>query len=99
MYPSVTREDSTAEGVIFENKFRKLNSITPSDYATRGFDVTFDVIIRLMQNKSFEETVNATSTQQFKNKFEYYKKDGGGYVNKGVYILYYDTDLSVKVAN
>lgn len=99
MYPSVTREDSTAEGVVFENKFRKINSITPSDYATRGFDVTFDVIMRLMQNKSFEETVNATSTQQFKNKFEYYKKDGGGYANKGVYILYYDTDLSVKVAN
>ncbi|OYX81200.1 MAG: peptidoglycan-binding protein [Flavobacteriales bacterium 32-34-25] len=99
MYPSVSKEDSTVEGAIFENKFRKINSITPSDYAARGFDVTFDTMMRLMQNKSFEETANATATQQFKNKFEYHKKDGVGYANKGVYILYYDTDLTVKVVN
>ncbi|MFA9194649.1 LysM peptidoglycan-binding domain-containing protein [Flavobacterium sp. FBOR7N2.3] len=99
MYPSVSREDSSVEGVVFENKFRKINSISPSDYAIRGFDVTFDAIMRLMQNKSFEETANTISTQQFKNKFEYHKKDGVGNANKGVYILYYDSDLTVKVAN
>ena len=99
MYPSVTKDDNSAESIAFENKFKKQNSIAPSDYATRGFDVTFDTMMRLMQNKSFEETVNASATQQFKNKFEYYKKDGLGYTNKGVYILYYDTDLTVKVAN
>ncbi len=99
MYPSVTRDDNSPEGIIFENKFKKANSITPSDYATRGFDVTFDAMMRLMQNKTFEETANTTATEQFENKFEYYKKDGIGYANKGVYILYYDTDLTVKVAN
>lgn len=99
MYPSVTKDDNSAEAIAFENKFKKLNSIAPSDYATRGFDVTFDTMMRLMQNKSFEETANTAATQQFKNKFEYYKKDGIGYANKGVYILYYDTDLTVKIAN
>ncbi|MEY2868182.1 MAG: hypothetical protein RIR01_606 [Bacteroidota bacterium] len=99
MYPSVARDNLTPEGVVFENKFKKLNSITPSDYATRGFDVTFDTMMRLMQNKSFEETANSVVTEQFENKFEYNKKEGGGYVNKGVYILYYDNDLTLKVAN
>lgn len=99
MYPSVTRDNLMPEGVVFENKFKKLNSITPSDYATRGFDVTFDTMMRLMQNKSFEETANSAVTEQFENKFEYNKKEGGGYVNKGVYILYYDNDLTLKVAN
>ncbi|RVT71343.1 LysM peptidoglycan-binding domain-containing protein [Flavobacterium sufflavum] len=99
MYPSVIRDNNSPEGVIFENKFRKINLISPSDYAVRGFDVTFDTMMRLMQNKPFEETVNATATEQFENKFEYYKKDNAGYVNKGVYILYYDTDLTEKVAN
>lgn len=99
MYPSVTRDNLMPEGVVFENKFKKLNSITPSDYATRGFDVTFDTMMRLMQNKSFEETANSVVTEQFENKFEYNKKEGGGYVNKGVYILYYDNDLTLKVAN
>ena len=99
MYPSVTRDNNSPERVAFENKFRKLNSVSPSDYATRGFDVTFDTMMRLMQNKSFEDTVNTTATEQFENKFEYYKKDGMGYANKGVYILYYDSDLTEKVAN
>jgi hypothetical protein len=45
-----------------------------SDYATRGFDMTFDTMMRLVQNKSFEETVNSAATQQVENKFEYYKK-------------------------
>ncbi|MBA0884699.1 amino acid ABC transporter substrate-binding protein [Flavobacterium undicola] len=99
MYPSVIRDNTSPEGIIFENKFKKINSIAPSDYAVRGFDVTFDTMMRLMQNKSFEETVNATATEQFENKFEYYKKDNAGYTNKGVYIMYYDTDLTEKVAN
>jgi hypothetical protein len=99
MYPSVTRDNNSPEGVAFENKFRKINMIAPSDYAVRGFDVTFDTMMRLMQNKSFEETVSATATEQFENKFEYYKKDNAGYINKGVYIMYYDTDLTEKVAN
>lgn len=99
MYPSVIRDNTSPEGIIFENKFKKINSIAPSDYAVRGFDVTFDTMMRLMQNKSFEETVNATATEQFENKFEYYKKDNAGYINKGVYIMYYDSDLTEKVAN
>lgn len=99
MYPSVTRDNNSPEGVAFENKFKKINSIAPSDYAVRGFDVTFDTMMRLMQNKPFEETVNATATEQFENKFEYYKKDNAGYINKGVYIMYYDADLTEKVAN
>lgn len=99
MYPSVTRDNTSLSGIAFENKFKKINSITPSDYAVRGFDVTFDVMMRLMQNKSFEETANATATEQFENKFEYYKKDNTSYANKGVYILYYDSDLTEKVAN
>ncbi|MEL1240511.1 LysM peptidoglycan-binding domain-containing protein [Flavobacterium flavipallidum] len=99
MYPSVTRDNLTPEGIAFDAKFKKLNSITPSDYATRGFDVTFDAMIRLMQNKSFEETVDSSVTEQFENKFEYSKKEGGGYINKGIYIMYYDSDLTLKVAN
>ena len=99
MFPSVTRSNLTPEGIAFENKFKKMNSILPSDYASRGFDVTFDTMMRLMQNKLFEETVNTIGTQQYANKFEYAKKEGEGYLNKGVYILYYDSDLTLKVAN
>lgn len=98
MYPSVTCDYVTPEEAIFEKKYRKKNNISPSDYATRGFDTTFDTMMRLVQNKSFEETVNSAATKQVENKFEYYKKENGGYTNKGVFIMYYDADLIIKEA-
>ena len=70
----------------------------PSAYATRGFDVTFDTLMRLSQGKSYQETVDSIATEQVDNKFEYYKKPDGGYTNKGIYILNYDTDLLIKIA-
>ena len=99
MYPSVTRENNAPEALIFEKEYRKKNKIAPSNYATRGFDVTFDTLMRLSQDKTYQETADAVATEQVDNKFEYYKKQGGGYTNKGVYILYYDTDLMIKEAN
>lgn len=98
MYPSITRENNSAEAQIFKKEYRKKNKIAPSTYATRGFDVTFDSLLRLSQNVKYEDTANSTATEQVDNKFEYYKKPDGGYTNKGVFILYYDTDLTIKEA-
>ncbi|MCW2120850.1 LysM peptidoglycan-binding domain-containing protein [Flavobacterium sp. 7A] len=99
MYPSVTRENISPEGMIFDRNFKNTNNIFPGVYATRGFDVTFDTMMRLVQDVKFEQTVNAVATKQVDNKFEYYRKADGGYTNKGVFILYYDTDLMIKEAN
>ncbi|TDD75614.1 PBP1 and LysM peptidoglycan-binding domain-containing protein [Flavobacterium caseinilyticum] len=98
MYPSVTRENESQEALIFEKEFRKKNKIYPSVFATRGFDITFDTMMRLSQDKKYQETIDAAATEQIDNKFEFYKKEDGGYTNKGIYILYYDTDLTIKVA-
>ena len=98
MYPSVTRENISQEALIFEKEFKKKNKIYPSIFATRGFDITFDTMLRLAQDKKYQETIDATATEQIDNKFEFYKKEDGGYTNKGIYILYYDTDLTIKVA-
>lgn len=98
MYPSVNRENESPEALVFEKEYRKKNKISPSNYATRGFDVTFDTMMRLSQDKTYQETADTVATEQVDNKFEYYKKEGGGFTNKGVYILYYDTDLTIKEA-
>jgi len=98
MYPSVTRDNILPEAVVYENKFKKVNTIYPSNYATRGFDVTFDTMMRMAQEVKFEQTVNAVATEQVESKFEYYKKSDGGYTNKGVFIMYYDEDLTIKEA-
>lgn len=98
MYPSVNRENESSEALIFEKEFKKKNRIDPSVFATRGFDITFDTMMRLTQDKKYQDTIENTATEQVDNKFEYYKKEGGGYANKGIYFLYYDTDLTIKEA-
>ena len=99
MYPSVTRESDEQPVLIFEKQYRLKNKVNPNTYATRGFDVTFDTMMRLVQGKTYQETADLMTTEQVDNKFQYYKKEDGGHANKGVYILYYDTDLTLKVAN
>lgn len=98
LYAAVTRENETPEGAIFAKVYKKKNNIFPNQYATRGFDVTFDALLRLSQEKSFEETIYDDATEGVENKFNYNKNPAGGYTNKGVYVLYYDEDLSIKVA-
>jgi len=99
MYPSINRENKSSEALIFEKEYRIDNKIYPSTFATRGFDVTFDTMMRLSQDQSYQETADILATEQVNNKFEYYKKEDGGFTNKGIYILYYDTDLIIKEAN
>jgi hypothetical protein len=98
MYPSATRENNTPEAQMFMQSYRKKNKVNPSTYAIRGFDITFDTMMRLSQDKTYQETAETMITEQVENKFEYHKKEEGGYANKGVYILYYDTDLTIKEA-
>ncbi|MGA9637744.1 LysM peptidoglycan-binding domain-containing protein [Flavobacterium sp.] len=98
MYPSVTRENASNEAAIFDRNYKKINNVYPGTYASRGFDVTFDTMMRLVQNVKFEETVNTVATKQVDNQFEYYLKADGGYTNRGVFILYYDSDLTIKEA-
>lgn len=97
-YPSVTKDSDSPQAKRFEKGYRKKNNILPNDFATRGFDLTLDTMLRLSQGTSFVETVN-TATEQIEYKFDYSPKISGGYNNDGVYILYYDMDLTIKTAN
>ncbi len=98
MYPSVSLENETQEYLKFANEYRLKNKILPNAFAVRGFDITFDTLLRLSQEKAFLETISTTATKQIENKFDYNKKVTEGYINKGFYILYYDIDLSIKEA-
>jgi LysM repeat protein/ABC-type branched-subunit amino acid transport system substrate-binding protein len=98
LYPSLTRPNETVEANQFDVKYKKINKILPNQYAIRGFDITFDTLVRLAQDKTFEETVQAASTEQIENKFDYVSNTTYGYSNNGIYILYYDTDLTIKEA-
>lgn len=99
LYPSINRENSFPEATIFRNEYKKKNKVFPNQFAVRGFDIAFDTMLRLSQSESFKASVEAYSTQQIENKFEYVKKDAAGNINKGVYILEFEEDLSIKQLN
>jgi LysM repeat protein len=96
-YPSVIKDNDSEEALRFERAYRKKNKVVPNQYAVRGFDVTFDTMLRLAQEKPFSETLDVAS-EQVESKFDYDKKLSGGFTNNGIYILYYDTDLTIKQA-
>ena len=56
-------------------------------------------MLRLSQGKSFESSAKDDKTEQVESKFEYVKKNAEGYINKGIYIMEYQEDLSVKQVN
>ena len=99
MYPSLGKQITENEKSYFTQKYRKANMISPNTFAVRGFDITFDALVRLSQEKEFKETLLSVTTEQFENKFSYTQKEDRGFRNSGFYILYYDTDLSIKTAN
>jgi ABC-type branched-subunit amino acid transport system substrate-binding protein len=98
LYPSLSRPNETVEANQFDAKYKKLNKIIPNQYAIRGFDVTFDTLLRLSQEKTFEETIQTAASEQIENKFDYNQNTTYGYSNNGIYILYYDADLTIKEA-
>ena len=97
-FPSLTKVNETNEANQFDKLYKKKNRVLPNQYAIRGFDLTFDTMLRLSQESSFEETIQSKVTEQIENKFDYSKNAMGGYANNGIYILYYNTDLTIKQA-
>jgi LysM repeat protein len=97
LFPSLTKPAEAQSISGFESSYKKINNILPNQFAIRGFDVTFDTLLRMSQEKNFEDTVQFASTEYVENKFDYVPADKG-YVNNGVYVLYYDSDLTVKIA-
>ena len=98
LYPSLSRPNESDEANQFDVKYKKVNKIIPNQYAIRGFDVTFDTLLRLSQDNTFEETIQSSPSEQIENKFDYVQNATYGYTNNGIYILYYDTDLTIKEA-
>lgn len=79
----------------FVNAYTKLYNITPNKRATRGFDLTMDVVLRLVTSKDMYASASETElTEYVENKFAYKKKYTGGYYNDSAYILKYQ-DLNI----
>ena len=95
-FPSVTNDAENPKKTAFIHKYKATYGKTPTRFATRGYDVTYDVITRMFESDE-NSNIFDYGSQQNENKFEYINENGGVY-NNAVYILYYDTDLTIKEA-
>ena len=88
------KEDSF-EARTFNRKFKAKNGALPSSYATKGFDVTYDVLIRLASGKGLDVTFNEGISYRIESKFDYTNKVEELNQNKGLFILKYNPDLTI----
>ena len=86
--------DKNAFLVSYKNKY----GVLPNRFAVRGFDVTYDVLLRLAaEGNVFDASDNDFETEYIENKFRYQKKMFSGYKNNALYILKYNKDLRFEV--
>ncbi len=97
LFPSTTKVAETPEEMIFEKQFKKINNIYPNAAAKKGFDVTFDAMLRICQPEGFVKSAETTKTEYIENAFDY-NSSNGLISNNATYLLYYDSDLTIKQA-
>ena len=90
-YPSTNRTCDWETPNSFVNNYKRVYKTTPNKYATRGFDLTMDVLLRLAIDEDlYKASSNDIETEYVENKFRYSKKMFGGYYNEAVYIVKYN---------
>ena len=88
-------DESAATTIAFNKKYRNKNFSNPSAYATKGFDITYDVLMRLASGKKLTDTFKEGASLRLESKFEFDKKPFKSTSNKGLFLIRYNKDLSL----
>lgn len=96
-FPSVNKnlngEDRNPFLISYKNKY----GVLPNRFAIRGFDVTYDVLLRLASEKDiYDAILPENETAYIENKFRYEKSSSEGYCNEAAYILKYNDELKFE---
>ncbi len=106
-YPSVdkefndTNEDKDEKKISpFAIRYKKEYGVNPSNWAVRGFDIAYDVLMRLGTADDLYHAVSFEGTTEYvENKFNYTKKLLGGYSNQAAYLIKFEDDLKLTVVD
>src|SRR5690606_8097965 len=97
-FPSVNKNISEDERDPFLISYKNKYGVLPNRYAIRGFDVTYDVLLRLASEKDiYDAVMPENETVYIENKFRYEKSDTEGFCNNAAYILKYNDELKFEV--
>lgn len=91
-------DDEDKEVQRFITAYRRKNYAKPSEYSFMGFDVTYDVLVRLATYEDVTSALNAGYSKRGSLKFEYINNGvNKGFSNQGVHLLKYDGYTIVKI--
>lgn len=97
-FPSVTRGSGDEKNEPFVISYKNKYGVLPNRFAMRGFDVTYDVLLRLASESDiYDAILPSNETKYVDNKFRYKETDRGGYHNLAGYILKYNKDLKFEI--
>ncbi|MCH4552951.1 PBP1 and LysM peptidoglycan-binding domain-containing protein [Aestuariibaculum lutulentum] len=96
-YATTAKSYSESDNNSFVKAYEKKYGLTPNKRAVKGFDLTMDVVLRLVTSENLYTSVNQSPlTEYVENKFAYNKELVGGYYNNAVYVVKYD-NLNIVV--
>ena len=90
IYPSINKPINFQEKSKFIKKYNETYNYYPNRYSLRGFDIAYDLILRLVSGNIDDESMLEIETSYFENKFKYVVSEGGSLDNTSVYLLQYD---------
>lgn len=88
-------DESSMTTKTFNSQYYAKNHTMPSFYATKGFDITYDVLMRLASGNSLKSTFNDGASYRVESKFDFTKKLFKTSENNGLFILQYNEDLTL----
>lgn len=97
-FPSRSKTFNVNKENDFIEAYEAKYGIIPNRFAVRGFDVTFDALLRLAYADNImlaNERIEG-ETSYVENKFHYVRQSGGGFYNTSSYILKYTKDLDLE---
>ena len=88
-------DENSPEIQLFHKQYLEKNHAYPSYYATKGFDILFDIGMRLASGKTLKETFKDGISFRLESKFEFSKSLFNTSSNTGIYIIEYNPDLTL----
>jgi len=79
----------------FQKMYKDKNHIRPSEYASKGFDVMYDTLLRLSNADDFNEGTKQGVSTRVIIKFDYSKRFFGSTENKGIFLVQYQENLEL----
>lgn len=84
----IDENDSNVQWFI--KNYKAKNYLEPSEYAFKGFDITYDALARMATFSMVGTAFSGGASERTSSKFHYEKNGNRGFLNKGIFLVKYD---------